>query len=68
MKKNLEAIEENYSIAMCNFEKIITLAKLIRELEYDGSDKKDILNLIQILNEQINLTYNEFKEIEISFL
>lgn len=66
MEKMSEALEEKFSMLMCDYEKTLTLIKLLKEMHYEDEnyDKKDLMNIICILYEQVQITHNRMKEIE----
>lgn len=66
MEKTSEVIEEKLSSLMCDYEKILTLIKLLKEMQYeeDNYDRKDLMNIISIVYEQAQTTHNILKEIE----
>lgn len=66
MKKISEDIEEKYSEMMCDFEKILTLIKLFKEMQYENSEfsKADLHNICSILYHQTSITCNKMKEID----
>lgn len=66
MEKMSEAIEEKFSDLMCDYEKTLTLIKLLKEMQYEDENynRKDLMNIICILYEQVQITHSRMKEIE----
>lgn len=66
MEKMSEAIEEKFADLMCDYEKTLTLIKLLKEMQYENNnyDRKDLMNITSILYEQIQITHGRMKEIE----
>lgn len=66
MEKMSEAVEEKFAVMMCDFEKILTLIKLFKEMQYEDNNytKTDLQNMSCILFHQVTLTHERLKEIE----
>ena len=66
MEKMSEALEEKFSTLMCDYEKTLTLIKLLKEMQYEDNNfaKKDLQNITCILYEQAKMTYDKLKETE----
>lgn len=61
-----KAVEEKFNDMMCDFDKILTLIKLFKEMQYEDRNftKGDLHNISSLLYQQTNLAYQKSKEIE----
>lgn len=66
MKKDYE---EKFSLMMCNFEKTLTLIKLLQQMLNENSEFvwSDFYNICSILNKEMHTTYNQLRDLEKSF-